>query len=693
MREKSPYLLQHAQNPVDWRPWGDEAFEKAKREDKPVILSIGYSTCHWCHVMAHESFEDDATAAVMNERFISIKVDREERPDIDSIYMQYVMATTGGGGWPMTVFLTPDRKPFYGGTYFPPEDRYGMPGFKSLLSSISQAWKERRGEILESANSAATFLNQNKHIENPNVLGEKTLEASFERFSGSYDSRFGGFGSAPKFPMGHSLSFLLRYWKRTGDAHALDMVTHTLRSMASGGIYDKLSGGFHRYSTDTQWRVPHFEKMLYDQAILVRSFLEAYQATHDEAFARVARETLDYVLREMTDKKGGDSSTPADALVAGGFYSAQDADSQDPRDPSHKREGAYFVWRREELDEVLGEKDAEIFSYVYGVEKAGNALQDPHKEFMNQNVLYLAQNKEVTSKYFKRSVTEIDKIIADSRKKLLEHRAKRVPPHLDDKVLTDWNGLMIASFAFASRVLDEVKYLNAAESAAEFIRTTLTDKNGRLLHRYRGGEAAIQATLDDYAFLIYGYLNLYESSFDRRWLEESRKLFRMMVDEFWDAERGGFYLTSAGTKDLIARPKNSYDGAIPSGNSMAALTALLLSRFAADEAYEKYAAEIFQVFSDEVAAQPTGYSQMLSALDFAVGPSYEMVLSAVKQDETFESMLREIYLRFLPNKITLWNKEGGDKPPVDGKTTAYICKNKVCGLPITDLEEFKKQLI
>ncbi len=671
-REKSPYLLQHAGNPVDWHPWGDEAFEKAKAQDKPVILSIGYSTCHWCHVMAHESFEDESTAKLMNDGFISIKVDREERPDIDTLYMNYVMATTGGGGWPMTVFLTPDKKPFYGGTYFPPEDRTSMPGFKTLLSSIREAWKERRSEILESADSATAFLNRTQQVLNPGELSEKTLEAASESFSRNYDPEFSGFGTAPKFPMGHSISYLLRAWRRTKAPQMLEMAENTLQKMAEGGLYDQLGGGFHRYSTDRQWRIPHFEKMLYDQAILARAYLEAYQATRDERYARVARETLDYVLREMTDRQGG-------------FYSAQDADSVDPHAPGHKREGAYFVWRRDELEKILGGKDAEVFSYVYGVEKEGNALQDPHKEFIGQNVLHVAHSEEEASQHFKKPPAQIEKVLSDSKRKLLEHRSKRVAPHLDDKILTDWNGLTIAAFAFASLVLDEPRYQKAAMDAAEFIRTTLTDENGRLLHRFRDGEAAIDATLDDYAFLIYGYLNLYEAGFDEAWLEESKKLFRVMTDEFWDKERGGFYLTSIRTQDLIARPKTNTDGAIPSGNSMAALEALLLSRFTEDAEYDQIARKIFTVFSDDVAANPTGYSQMLVALDFAVGPSTEIVFSTRRRDAVFESMLKEIHLRFLPNKITLWKK-------VDGKTTATICKNRVCGLPVTDLEEFKRSL-
>ena len=692
-REKSPYLLQHAHNPVDWFPWGNEAFQKSKKENKPILLSIGYSTCHWCHVMETESFEDTETARLMNEHYVSIKVDREERPDIDSIYMSYVTATTGSGGWPMTVFLTPERKPFYGGTYFPPLDRYGIPGFKTLLLSIADSWKNRRGEIAQSAESAVNFLRSPKNSRlTQKELSQETLYAFFERHKSSFDTEWGGFGQAPKFPRSHALSMLLRYWFRSGNGEALAMAEKTLNAMADGGIYDQIGGGFHRYSTDRQWRVPHFEKMLYDQALLTVTYLEAYQVTHQERYARVAREILDYVLREMTAPEGG-------------FFSAQDADSQDPFDSTKKREGAYFVWKKSEIDAIFPEKEAGIVEYFYGIEEKGNALSDPHHEFEGQNVLYRAHPSEETASRFKITADDVGKIILDANQKLLQFRSRRPTPHLDDKVLTDWNGLMISAFSFASRVLDEPRYKKAAENAAKFIDKNLKDKDGRLLHRYRDGEAAISATLNDYAFLAEGYLGLYEATFDERWLKEALALTESMLSLFWDKKEGGFYLTASDAEALIARPKELYDGAVPSGNSVAVRDLFLLDRYTTQSRFREYADKTLKPFAEEIPAEPTSYPETLIALDFALGPSFEIIIAGERDDPSVKSMLKEINLRFIPNKIIMLHEEGPggkalralapflkDQTTLKGKATAYVCQNYTCSLPVTNVEGLRKLL-
>lgn len=675
--EKSPYLLQHAHNPVDWYPWGQEAFEKAKKEDKPILLSVGYSTCHWCHVMEEESFSSPAVAKIMNENFVSIKVDREERPDIDSVYMNYVMATTGGGGWPMNVFLTPERKPFYGGTYFPPEDRYGMPSFSHLLESIAGSWKTEKKEIFASAESAVSFLEKMGNQTVPSAdLSEKTLLEATRRLVANFDEQWGGFGLAPKFPRSHALSMMLRVWAKTKKAQTLEAVEKTLRHMAQGGMYDQVGGGFHRYSTDAQWRVPHFEKMLYDQAILARTYLEAYQITRDDFYARISREILDYVAGRMTDS-------------AGGFYSAEDADSADPENPAKKREGAYFVWKKSEIEKVLAPSDAEIFSYHYGVESSGNALSDPHKEFNCQNVLYVAHTVDQTATHFKKGQDMVRVSLAASNKKLLEVRAKRPAPYLDDKILTDWNGLMISTFAFASRVLEEGRYAEIAKKSGHFIREKLTDQNGNLLHRYRAGSAGIQANVNDYAFLIYGYLALYEATFDAEWLQEAQRLSEGMIEKFWDELNDGFFLTSEDSERLVARPKELYDGAVPSGNSMAVLDLLLLSRFTGDLKYEGYAGKTLQAFSGLLSQDPANYPQMLIALDFTLGPTDEIVLSGSPKDPEMQSMLHEIFSRFLPNKIVMLKDK---QVPAALKASAYVCRNHVCQLPVTAAKDLGKLL-
>ena len=694
IREKSPYLLQHANNPVEWYPWGDEAFQKAKKENKPVFLSIGYSTCHWCHVMAHESFEDPDVAKVINDYFIPIKVDREERPDIDHVYMNCVMAMTGQGGWPLTAFLTPDKKPFYGGTYFPPYAKWGSAGLVDIMNSVHQMWESDSAKIIESSESLTQALVQqieSKQTGTNNSLTIDIFQKAYQQFLHSYDRRYGGFGESPKFPSSHNLSFLLRYAKRFNEPMAQEIVENTLIKMARGGMYDQLGGGFHRYSTDQYWQVPHFEKMLYDQAILTRTYLEAYQLTKNEFFAQVARETFDYVLREMQDPQGG-------------FYCAQDADSLDPdhAEDSHKKEGAFYVWSFQEILKVL-ETEAEIFNYHFGIKPSGNAMIDPHGEFIGKNVLYADDNIEKTAQHFKKSSQEVEQILKSAREKLFKVRSQRPSCHLDDKVLVDWNGLMISSLAFGSRVLKEPKYKEAAEKSAQFIISHLMDKKGRLLHRYRDQESAILGTLTDYAFFIDGLLDLYEATFKAEYLILARDLADDMIELFEDKEHGGFYLTATDSEELLLKHKEIYDGAIPSGNSIAALNLIRLAHFTFDNKWQSILEKLFKSFSHEISQHPSVYAQMLIAFDFSLGSTKEIILSGSQKDSTIQQMIDIIYSQFAPRKalmlhdtedlsVTQVNSFIKTQVPIKGKATAYICENHVCQSPATSVEDLIKIL-
>ncbi len=696
VHEKSPYLLQHAHNPVDWYPWGEEAFRKAKEEDKPILLSVGYSTCHWCHVMEEESFAKPEIAKIMNDNFVSIKVDREERPDVDTIYMQVVTAMTGSGGWPMTVILTPDRKPFFGGTYFPPEDRWGRPGFTSILQTIAQKWKSERKEILESSESItqAVRADAQARAAMSHALDEKTLEKAYQQLRSQFDSRMGGFSRAPKFPRSHTISFLLRYWKRTGNMQALEMVEKTLQEMAKGGMYDHLGGGFHRYSTDQLWRVPHFEKMLYDQAILSKTYLEAYQATGKEEYARIAREIFEYVLRDMTGPSGA-------------FYSAEDADSaSDPAQPKKKSEGAFYIWSHAEIVEALGKEKAAIFNFYFNVGPNGNVLQDPHGEFKGRNILYLERSQEETSQRFEKTPSELEVVLNESKQILFDLRSKRLRPHLDDKVLTDWNGLMISSLAFGSRVLNEPRYADAAQKAANFLLEKMKRKDGRLMHRYRDGEVAIPGFIEDYAFFTHGLIDLYEATFEPRYLEEAQFFLKDMSRLFWDEAGGGFFLTGKDAEKLIARSKELYDGAIPSGNSVATLSLLRVGRLTMDRQIEDRARTTLDAFSADLDKFPAGYPQMLIALDFAIGPSREIVIAGDRNDSGVRAMIQTVYEKFIPNKVTALHptepKEAKKiealspfierQNMIDGKPTAYVCKDYVCDFPAKDIETLQKLL-
>ena len=568
-QEKSPYLLQHAHNPVDWYPWGEAAFEKSRLENKPIFLSIGYSTCHWCHVMERESFENETIAALMNEHYVPIKVDREERPDVDRIYMTFVQATTGSGGWPMSVWLTPELKPFFGGTYFPPENRWGHPGFGSILTQIAQAWESDREKIDESARNVVEQLRKQGEMA-PTHAGASFdadgMESAFSIFRRNFDSRLGGFGGAPKFPRVSVHHFLLRYYARTKNREALDMVLLTLREMARGGMNDQLGGGFHRYSVDDHWFVPHFEKMLYDQAQIAISYLEAFQATGDRQYADTARAIFDYVLRDMTD-------------AGGGFYSAEDADSViSPEHPDLKGEGAFYIWSYEEIHALLGQPAADWFCYRYGVREGSNVDSDPHGEFTGKNILYEAHTVEETARHFGQTPGDVQAALEGAANVLLAARSKRVRPHLDDKILTAWNGLMISAFAKGGAVLDDARYAEAARRAAEFVIGHLYDAgSGTLLRRYREGAAAIPGFLDDYAMFTQGLLDLYEAQFDRRHLELAMRLTEKQRELFEDTGSGGFFSTAADDHRLVLRVKEDYDGAEPSGNSVAVMNLVRLA--------------------------------------------------------------------------------------------------------------------
>ena len=695
VKEKSPYLLQHAYNPVDWYPWGTEAFVKAKKEDKPIFLSIGYSTCHWCHVMEEESFSNLEIAQSLNKYFVSIKVDREERPDLDNIYMNAVIAMSGSGGWPSNLFLTPDLKPFYGGTYFFPEDRWGRAGFKSILNSIAKNWQSRKEKILVSAEELVDILKKQSEVKAQETapLDEMILKKAYEHFYVSFDAQNGGFGSAPKFPSGHQLSFLLRYWKRTKEPKALEIVEKTLAEIAKGGICDQIGGGFHRYSTDQKWLLPHFEKMLYDQAILSRAYLEAFQATGKKEYAIAAREIFEYVLRDMAYKEGG-------------FYSAEDADSLSPENPKEKREGAFYLWSKDEILNILGKENGEIISYYFGVEPEGNVSADPTGEFKAKNILHLVHSLEETAGHFKKPLAEIEKIIADAKSKLFITRSQRTRPHLDDKILVDWNGLMISSLAFGSRVLNQPRYSEAAEKSAQFILKNLVIKDGRLLHRFREGEAAIEGMIDDYAFFIYGLIDLYEATFNPDYLEEARRMSYDMLEFFWDKTQGGFFFVSESVDKLLFRQKGLYDTALPSGNSIAALNLIRLSRLLMDKEFEKKADTLLKVFSGEILQAPFGYCQMLIGLDFLLGPAKEIVIAGGGVPQLELEMISRIYERFIPNKVVAFRpadeKElerlAGLMPfikeltALEGRTTVYVCENYICNLPTANVEKVKEIL-
>ncbi len=665
IHEKSPYLLQHAHNPVDWFPWGEEAFAKAKKENKPIFLSIGYSTCHWCHVMERESFEDEQVAKLMNETFVCIKVDREERPDIDSVYMSVAQILTGNGGWPLTIFMTPEKKPFFAATYIPKEERFGQPGMLELIPKVKKLWDTDHEKIAESANKITAALQQENSSTPGENLDKTTLDKAYKQLSARFDAENGGFGTKLKFPTPHQLLFLLRYWQRSGDAHALAMVEKTLTQMRRGGIYDHVGFGFHRYSTDATWHLPHFEKMLYDQAMLSMAYTEAFQATGKAEYRQTAEEIFTYVLRDMTAPNGA-------------FYSAEDADSDG-------KEGKFYVWTEAEIRKILG-ADAEVFIKTFDVQKGGNFTEEAGGDKGSENVLHL--QKPLPSKW------------EAARQKLFAVREKRVHPYKDDKILTDWNGLMIAALAKGAQAFEEPKYAVAAKRAADFLLQNLKDDQGRLLHRYRDGQAGISGHLDDYAFLTWGLLELYEANFDAQHLQSALSLNSEVNAHFRDEKNGGYYLTAADGEKLLTRSKEIYDGAIPSGNSVQMLNLLRLSRLTGNVALEDQAARLQRAFSSSVAPAPSGHTQLLIALDFAIGPSYEVVIAGNAQSADTKAMLRAVTTRFLPNKVLILRPTGQAAPLIaqlapytktqnalNNKATAYVCLKQNCKLPTTDIQQ------
>ena len=683
--EKSPYLLQHADNPVDWYAWGPEAFEKAIKENKPIFLSIGYSTCHWCHVMAHESFEDPEVARLMNDVFICIKVDREERPDIDNIYMRVCQMMTGSGGWPLTILMTPDKKPFFAGTYIPRESQHGRLGMMDLVPRIKEVWDTQHDEILKSADKITASLNQIAHDASGPELDKSTLKTAYDQLTGRYSEQYGGFGNAPKFPSPQNLLFLLRYWQSTNDEKALRMVVKTLQSMQNGGIYDHVGFGFHRYSTDSHWLVPHFEKMLYDQAMLAMAYTEAYQATGINEFEETAKEIFTYVLRDMTDKEGG-------------FYSAEDADSEGV-------EGKFYVWTEDEIRQTLKGDEADLIINVYSIDKIGNFRDEASGENTGANILHL--NKSLTEIAFKNkeSVDGLKESVEAARQKLFAVRNKRVHPHKDDKILTDWNGLMIAALAKGAQAFDEPKYAEAAKRAADFILTGMRREDGRILHRYRDGHTAILANVDDYAFLIWGLLELYETVFDVDYLQTALDLNSEMIKYFWDEKDGGFYFTAEDAEELIVRQKEIYDGAIPSGNSVAVSNLFRLSRITANTDFEDKANKIMLAFSKDVESAPSGYTQMMVALGFGIGPSYEIVIVGNPEADDTKEMLSSLGKHFIPYKVVLLKHDDQETADItriaeyteyhssfDGKATAYVCLDFACKMPVTNTEEMLKLL-
>jgi uncharacterized protein YyaL (SSP411 family) len=671
--EKSPYLLQHAHNPVDWHPWGPEAFEKARAENKPIFLSIGYSTCHWCHVMERESFENESIAELLNRDYVSIKVDREERPDVDRIYMTFVQATSGSGGWPMSVWLTPELKPFFGGTYFPPENRWGHPGFGSVLSQIATAWHSDRAQIEESAQKIVEQLRQHVAIQGGGAAHIDTgmLDSGFYVFRRTFDSRLGGFGEAPKFPRPSVHNFLLRYFARTKNQEALDMVLLTLREMAKGGMNDQLGGGFHRYSVDDRWFVPHFEKMLYDQAQLAISYIEAFQITGDAQYAATARRIFDYVLRDMTDPEGG-------------FYSAEDADSViDPAHPEIKGEGAFYIWTEEEIRALLPPETADRFCRAYGVEPGGNVQHDPHSEFTGKNILY--------EKY-------VDDGLEEVKRTLLEARAKRIRPHLDDKILTSWNGLMISALALGGAALEEPRYAVAARHAAEFLIARAYDpQTGVLLRRYRQGEAAIPGFLDDYAMFVQGLLDLYETQFDYRHLELAIRLTEKQRELFEDREHGAFFSSPADDPTLVMRIKDDYDGAEPSGNSVAVMNLLRLAQMTNRADFRESAERALGALRSRVSTVPAAVPQLMAACEFFLSEPRQIVLAGERNSPDTRALAKAVHARFLPNRIVLLVESPETRQalaagipsidamrPQDGRASAYVCRNYTCQLPVSD---------
>ena len=674
-KETSPYLLQHKHNPVDWYAWGEEALQRARREDRPILLSIGYSACHWCHVMERESFEDEATARLMNEHFVCIKVDREERPDLDMIYMNAVQIMTGSGGWPLNIFLTPSLKPFYGGTYFPPDERHGMPSFRAVLERVARAYREQRGKVDASGEQILSYVDQMSRVEaSREMLTDDLLLAALQDFKIRFDERFGGWGGAPKFPDAAGIGLLFRIHRRLHSPEALRMAERTLEKMALGGIYDQIGGGFHRYATDSRWLVPHFEKMLYDNALLTPAYLEGFQITRNPLFERIARETLDYVARDMTSPEGA-------------FYSAEDADSEG-------EEGKFYVFTPEEVSSVLGEEAARAFCALYDVRPGGNW---EGKSILNQ------PRPEEAAQELKIPAERLEAIAAEAKPRLLADRAKRVRPLRDDKILTSWNGLMISAFARGSQVLGEPAYLEAARRAARFVLGTMKTDRGELLRTFRLGRARLSGCLDDYVFTVAALLDLYESDFDPAWIREARALMDLALERFWDKDEGAFFFTPADQPDLVLRSKTGYDGALPAGNSVAALALLRLKGLTGEESYADRAVAILRAYRQPMEQMPAAFHALMWSLDYYLDGGREVaILWRVPGEE--RPFLDAVRRSFTPNKVVAAAAESdlgkveevvpllSGKTAMGGKPTGYVCENFHCKAPATDVEMFAKML-
>jgi len=677
--ESSPYLLQHADNPVDWYPWGAEAFKKAKELNRPIFLSIGYSTCHWCHVMEQESFEDTEIAKLLNDNFISIKVDREELPEVDHVYMSVCQALTGHGGWPLTIIMTPSKEPFYAGTYFPKETRGGRIGLKQLLPSISKAWKNQQNELETTISRIKDYLNASNQRMAGTELTDQDLISGFKQFTSRYDNIYGGFGDSPKFPSPHNLIFLLRYYSSTNNKTALEMVENTLQHMRRGGIYDHIGFGFHRYSTDREWLVPHFEKMLYDQAMLSMVYTEAYEITRNKFYQQTAQEILDYVLREMTSEKGA-------------FFSAEDADSDG-------EEGKFYFWKTKEIETLIGGSDLEFISKIYGLSDSGNFKNEITAEQNGENIFHQNQALSEIESLSNFSPTELENRWQSIRKILFELREKRIHPFKDDKILTDWNGLMIAAFAKAARVYKNNYYLEAAEKAEQFINNKMYQENGRLYRRFRNGEAGIEGHLDDYAFLTWGLIELYNTTFKAEYFEKAVSLTDMMINEFWDIEKGGFFLGGNHSEKILIRSKTGYDGAIPSGNSVAVMNLQKLSRMTGLIKYGQMAEKTTLLYSKDVRNSPSSFTHLLNTYIFSKDPKEVVVVGSGKNPAT-DQALQTIQNHYTPNMIILFKdtdtqnrvfntsaKWTENHLSLNEKLTFYICKDFVCNQPTTDLKK------
>ena len=665
--ELSPYLLQHANNPVDWFPWGEEAFNKAKELDRPIFLSIGYSTCHWCHVMEHESFEDDSVAKLLNDNFVSIKVDREELPEIDHLYMSVCQAMTGSGGWPLNIVMTPQKEPFFAGTYFPKDRRGGRSGMLQILPMISEAWATKRDDIMISVNQVKNYLDKVNSKPAGENLTEELVTSAYDQFRNGFDEEYGGFFRAPKFPSPHNLIFLMRYHYSYNNQFALDMVIKTLKQMRLGGIYDQIGFGFHRYSTDKHWLVPHFEKMLYDQAMIAMAYMEAFHITGDTVFENTTKEIFNYVLRDLTSKDGG-------------FFSAEDADSEG-------EEGKFYTWTKQEIEEVLGKSLSEDFNTIFSIESDGNFNDESSGKKNGGNIPHLNDFE-----FYNQSSIE------SARKKLFDKRKNRVHPLKDDKILTDWNGLMIAALARASIIFQEPSYLEAAIKSSSFVLNKIS-KNGKLLKRFRNNQAAINSHLDDYAFITWGLLEIYEATFDSKYLSKSLDLMNIMVEDFWDEKNGGFFLGADQSEKLIVRTKTAYDGAIPSGNSVAVMNMLKLSRITGNVKWAELAEKTIRAFSEDIYRAPTGYTLMLSAFLFDTNKSKEIVIVGNGEDNKTKEFINSFHSKYAPHKILLFKDTSlnnnqleqlanwtSTQYSIDDKPTAYICKNFACNQPTNDLK-------